>query len=107
METASSWHSGQTSALYSLVSTEKVHTEQHREELLAEIEGEIADLTADNFVKTETFSTDEIESLNDLRLFVKAFDIDQPILPTEDDIDEMMQCGHDDAYGIVDAYFPE
>lgn len=76
METAGCWHSGQASALYSLVSTEKVHTEQHREELLAEIEGEIADLTADNYVKTETFSTEETESLNKLRLFVKNFTIE-------------------------------
>lgn len=76
METASSWHSGQTSALYSLSSTEQVHTEEHREELLSVIESEIADLTADNFVKTETFSTDEIEALNKLRFFVKNYTIE-------------------------------
>ena len=38
--------------------------------MLAEIESEIADLTADNFQKTETFSTDEITALNKLRLYI-------------------------------------
>lgn len=76
METAAAWHSGQASSLYSLLSTEEVHTEQHREELLAELESEIADLTADNYVETETFSTEEIESLNKLRIFIKNFTIE-------------------------------
>ncbi len=76
VNTAASWHSGQTSGLYSFCSTERVHSEELRESMLAEIESEIADLTADNFQKTETFSTSEITALNKLRLYIKKVPID-------------------------------
>ena len=72
IETASSWYNGMNSALYSFVSKERVESEQLRQRMLREIESEIADLTTDNYVKTKAFSTEEIESLNELRLFIKS-----------------------------------
>lgn len=96
--TAAAWHSGQTSGLYSFCSTEKVHSEELRQSMLAEIESEIADLTADNFQKTETFSTEEIEALNKLRLYIKSVPSEH-----EDDIDDLDD--RDDTSHPADFYY--
>lgn len=72
METASSWHSGQTSALYSLVSTERVHNEEHRENLIEEIEREIRELS--DF--QPKFKLEETKSLQELQQFVESFKIE-------------------------------
>lgn len=37
IETAMAWHGGQTSPLYSFGSTEKIHSETHRQGLIGEI----------------------------------------------------------------------
>ena len=71
METAASGHGGQTSALYSLVSTEKVHSEDHRENLFDEIDREIKELKGTE--KYEDWQAEEVYSLQALKAFVKEF----------------------------------
>lgn len=72
ISTAAVWYNGMGSGLYSFVKTGKIQSERLRQRMLGEIESEIADLTADNFQKTQTFSTEEIDALNDLRLYLKS-----------------------------------
>lgn len=72
METAGAWCGGETSALYSLLFTEKIHSEDHREECENEIGQEINGLLHSS---QEDFATSEIKSLRALKAFVKNFKI--------------------------------
>lgn len=83
MNTAGSWHGGQTSALYSLVSTEKVHSEEHRDDLVHEIECEICQL--DN--SQPKFKHAETKSLGELLSFVNSYIVDDE--PTQAEIDNL------------------
>lgn len=71
METAASWDNGPTSALRLLVETERVHNQEHRRNLIREIEHEICAL---NSSQTE-FKLAETKSLRELRWFVMNFKI--------------------------------
>ena len=66
--TASEWHSGQWSALYSYASTGKVWNEDHRQALLVEIDEDLAD------VEARTDLTDlDIVALEHLRYTIECW----------------------------------
>lgn len=73
METASVWNNGMETGLYSLLSTEMIHSEDHREECENEIGREINGLLNSS---QEDFATSEIKSLRELKAFVKNFTIE-------------------------------
>ena len=75
MATAGAWYNGQTSALYSLYSTEKVHTEEHRKNLVSEIETELDGLNKNQGDYTTAFNRDEYAALLHLRTFVQQFKV--------------------------------
>lgn len=68
IRTASDWHSGQWSALYSYASTGEIHGEEHRDNLLIEIETEQG-LTASR----NDLSDLDIAALDHLHYVVKCW----------------------------------
>ncbi len=75
METAAAWHGGQSSALYALCSTEVVHSEEHRANLISEIEAELDGLNKNQGDYTTAFNRDEYAALLHLRTFVQQFKV--------------------------------
>ncbi len=72
--TASAWYNGMGSSLYSFLSTETIHGEQHRDGLKDEIRGEILDIST-----TDEILYDERVQLEALLMFVQTAPTDMPL----------------------------
>lgn len=71
METAAAWHGGMNSPLYSLVSTERIHGEEHREQL----DAEISECASEEYMHNSIME-DEEQALRKLHQFVMTAPVD-------------------------------
>lgn len=66
--TASEWHNGQSSALYSYSGTGRIHSEDHQADLIAEIDADLATIA-----RRDDLTKLDIEALFHLRATVDAW----------------------------------
>ncbi len=77
-ETAAAWHSGQTSALYSFLSTDTIHGREHKISLLAEISSEFIGIGMDEGTMAE-----EKHELQQLYKFVSSAPLNRELSDCE------------------------